>query len=151
MVVRVADDSPAAAAGLQPGDIITAVDDEPLDGPEAVVAAVAERGPGDDLKLTVYRPEANETLEVEATLAEHPEKEGVAYLGVFLGGAFTPRGFDYVPGPPGMRGQGQRFQFEFPVDPSKLPLDSDSEVQPYRFHFEIPHYDCCSDEFSSEA
>ena len=150
MLVRVTDDGPAAAAGLKPGDIITAVDDEPLDGPKTVVDAVAEREPGDELKLTVYRPTENETLEVEVTLAEHPEEEGAAYLGVFLDGAFAPRGFDYLPGPPEMRGQGHRFQFELPVDPDKLPFNFDSEVQPYRFHFEIPREDCCSDEFSGE-
>jgi S1-C subfamily serine protease len=152
MVMRVADDSPAAAAGLMQGDIIAAVDDEPVDDPKTVVDAVAERGPGDELKLTVYRPEEDETLEVEVTLAERPDPEGdgAAYLGVFMGGVFAPRGLDYELNPPAMRERGHRFQFEFPMDPDKLPFDFDSEVEPYRFHFEMPHDDCCGGEFSTE-
>jgi S1-C subfamily serine protease len=69
VVRRVAEDSPAEAAGLKRGDIITAVDDEPVDGPEAVVDAVASHQPGDVLKLTLHRPEDSETVEIEVTLA----------------------------------------------------------------------------------
>ena len=72
-----------------------------MDGPEAVVDAVANHQPGDVLKLTLRRPEEGETVEIDATLAEHPEEEGVAYLGVVIGGVFISQGFDDDHGLPG--------------------------------------------------
>ena len=42
----VIEESPAAAAGLEPGDEIVAVNGEPVDGWEDVTAALSEAGPG---------------------------------------------------------------------------------------------------------
>lgn len=156
LVGRVADDSPAATAGLRRGDIITALEGQPVDSPEAIVDAVAERQPGDVLKLSVYRPEADDTLELEVTLAEHPEAEGKAYLGVTLAGAFFGRGVEGDSGPgPLLPGQpGRRFEFRLPVRPDRLPfdLDLDFDAAPRWFHFETPPDDnCCGSEFSSET
>jgi len=148
VVGRVADDSPAQAAGLQPRDIITAVDGQPVDSPEAVVDAVAAHQPGNVLTLTVYRPKDDETLEIEVTLAEHPEEEGKAYLGVFLGGAFIPQGFGGEQDPPMLRGRGRGSEFKLPFDPDQLPFNF--EVEPHWFHFETPPNDCCDGEFSNE-
>jgi S1-C subfamily serine protease len=95
VIVRaVAEDSPAADAGLEEGDIITAVDGEPLAGPQALVEAIADRKPGDTVTLTVYRRDAGEEQEIEVTLAENPEREGAAYLGVTVGGFFQLRRFE---------------------------------------------------------
>jgi S1-C subfamily serine protease len=150
VVRRVAEDSPAEAAGLKRGDIVTAVDNEPVYGPEAMVDAVADHQPGDVLELTLHRPEDGETVEIEVTLVEHPEEEGVAYLGVVIGGVFITQGFGDEHGPPMLRGRDRRFQFELPLDPDELPFHFDFENQPNRFHFEPPHDDCCDDEFSNE-
>jgi S1-C subfamily serine protease len=85
VVQRITSDSPAEAAGLKRGDIITAIDGEPVAGPEAVVEAVGEHKPGDSIAFTVYRAEDQDEIELEATLGEHPDKEGEAYLGVQVG------------------------------------------------------------------
>jgi len=85
LVLDVIEDSPAAAAELQFGDVITAIDGEPVEGPEDLTEAVAARQPGERVTLTLRRLNEEEALQVEVTLGEHPEKEGVAYLGVQLG------------------------------------------------------------------
>ena len=51
----------------------------------AVVEAVGEHKPGDSIAFTVYRAEDQDEIELEATLGEHPDKEGEAYLGVQVG------------------------------------------------------------------
>jgi membrane-associated protease RseP (regulator of RpoE activity) len=94
-VIRsVSEGSPAAEAGLNQGDIITALDGEPVEGPQDLIDGIAEREPGDTVTLTVFDSEEEEEREVEAVLAEHPETEGQAYLGVALGGFFRFRGFE---------------------------------------------------------
>ncbi len=135
IVGRVAEDSPAEAAGLQRGDVITAIDEQPVDHPEAVVDAVADHQPGDVMTLTVYRPKDDETIEIEVTLAEHPEEEDKAYLGVFVGGVFISLGFDGEQGPAMLKERGRGFEFELPLDPDKLPFDCDSEIEPLWFNF----------------
>lgn len=45
-------DGPAAAAGVPGGAVITKIDDQVIDGPEALVAAVRSRAPGDTVSLT---------------------------------------------------------------------------------------------------
>jgi S1-C subfamily serine protease len=136
IVGRVAEDSPAEAAGLQRGDVITAIDEQPVDHPESVVDAVADHQPGDVMTLTVYRPKDDETIEIEVTLAEHPEQEDKAYLGVFVGGVFITQELEGEQGPLIPRGRGRRFEFRLPFDPDELPFDRDFEIAPLRFHFE---------------
>ncbi len=114
-----------------------------------MVDAVADHQPGDVVTLTVYRPEDDETLEIEVTLAEHPEEEGKAYLGVFIGGVFMTQGFEGQYAPPMLRGRGRGYEFKLPFDPDKLPFDF--KVEPHWFHFETPPNDCCDGEFSNEA
>jgi S1-C subfamily serine protease len=52
------------------GDVITALDGEPLRGMEELAAAVAERRPGDRLELTILRN--GEESAVVVTLGERP-------------------------------------------------------------------------------
>jgi S1-C subfamily serine protease len=154
-VVRsVVEGSPAEAAGLKQGDIITAIDGEALDGPQALVDAVAQHQPGDVLKLTVYRPQdeaqggeapqGGGTLELEATLAEHPDKAGQAYLGVATGGFFRMRRFDGNQQLPGLEDLQRRLQLELPFKESPL----DQAVAPYGFQFQVSSDACCGAEFS---
>ena len=46
-------DSPAQRAGLEPGDIITHVNDQAIDGPASLLAAVARLKPGESAELRV--------------------------------------------------------------------------------------------------
>ena len=95
LILDVVEDSPAEEAGLQDGDLITAVDGEPVGEPQKLADAIADHEPGDTVTLTVYRlgdgagDAIGEEREVEVTLAEHPDEAGKAYLGIFPGGFFV--------------------------------------------------------------
>jgi membrane-associated protease RseP (regulator of RpoE activity) len=60
--------TPADEAGLESGDIVTAVDGEAVDGPAALVDVIGEKAPGDAITLTVERD--GDALELETTLGE---------------------------------------------------------------------------------
>ncbi len=62
--------SPAAAAGLKTGDVITAVDGAPLKDANELTAIVSEHQPGDRIHLTVRRN--GSSIEVTANLAARP-------------------------------------------------------------------------------
>lgn len=55
LVADVVRGSPAAAAGLKAGDVVTAFDDQPVADAKALVAFVAARKPGDRVTLRVVR------------------------------------------------------------------------------------------------
>jgi putative serine protease PepD len=71
-VVEAAAGGPAAAAGLEAGDVVTAVDGERVDDPDDVAAAIDDRSPGDRVTVTVSRGGAERTVEV--TLGRRPEQ-----------------------------------------------------------------------------
>jgi S1-C subfamily serine protease len=82
-IEAVAEGSPAAAAGLSRGEVITAIDGEPVNRPPQFLQALAERQPGDAILLTVTEAAASEgNWEVAVTLGEHPAQSGQAYLGI---------------------------------------------------------------------
>ena len=64
----VAEASPAAEAGLEAGDVITAVGDRSVASVEALSDAINAHEPGDEISLTVDRD--GETQEFDVTLAE---------------------------------------------------------------------------------
>ena len=68
-VAEVVDGGPAAAAGLPGGVVITKVDDRPIDGAEALVAAVRSKSPGDDVTLT-YTDASGASKTVQVTLGQ---------------------------------------------------------------------------------
>lgn len=70
LVIAVVADSPAREAGLEPGDLITAVDDETLRGVEELTAALRRREPGEEITLTVLRD--GEERQVDVELGERP-------------------------------------------------------------------------------
>ena len=67
-VKSVTENGPAAKAGLQVNDIITAVDGTEITGSDDLVAIVGKAAVGDTLKMTVYRN--GETVEIEVTVEE---------------------------------------------------------------------------------
>jgi 2-alkenal reductase len=67
-ITEVTANSPASAAGLQAGDIITKIGDESLDETHSYLNTLFNYQPGDQVTLTVVR--SNEVLEVQITLAE---------------------------------------------------------------------------------
>ena len=56
--------SPAARAGVRPGDIITTVDGRPLRGVNDLIASVSARRPGQTMRLGVRRGASQLTLRV---------------------------------------------------------------------------------------
>jgi len=84
VVLEVAPGSAAAAAGIQEGDVIVALDGERLVSPHLLVEMIARRAPGDEVELTIYRVASSASRAVEVTLGEHPTDKGRAYLGVWL-------------------------------------------------------------------
>jgi S1-C subfamily serine protease len=70
VVINVVEDGPAAAAGIQPGDVITAVAGEEV-GPNAQLTQLLyEHNAGDTIEITVDRD--GETLTLTVTLGERP-------------------------------------------------------------------------------
>ena len=65
-VQAVSDDSPAAEAGLQAGDVITRVNGTEITGSSDLVSLVSEAAIGDTLTMTVYRQ--GSTMELTVTV-----------------------------------------------------------------------------------
>ncbi|MEX0874008.1 MAG: trypsin-like peptidase domain-containing protein [Actinomycetota bacterium] len=61
--------TPAAAAGIVEGDLITAIDGEQLEGMFELAAAIRKHAPGDEVTLTVVRDGTSRKIKV--TLGEH--------------------------------------------------------------------------------
>ncbi len=62
--------TPADKAGILPGDVITAVDDVPVDGSGSLEAALDERAPGATVVVTARRSEKE--LQLPVTLTRRP-------------------------------------------------------------------------------
>lgn len=62
--------TPAANAGLRPGDAVIAIDGKPIDGSLSLVGSVRERTVGDSITLTVLRD--GNRQDVKVTLAARP-------------------------------------------------------------------------------
>jgi membrane-associated protease RseP (regulator of RpoE activity) len=71
-VLRVASGSPAAKAGIEPGEVIQAMDGKPVSATAEILAAVASRRPGEKLGLHVKG--AGEARAVELVLGESPQE-----------------------------------------------------------------------------
>lgn len=70
-VAQVQDGSPAATAGLQPGDVITAVDGTQLDADHLLQDELFKHNVGDKVELTVERN--GQTMTITVTLGERPD------------------------------------------------------------------------------
>lgn len=107
LVSEVTPGSPAEAAGLKAGDLITAIDGEPVGDPQTLVKAVGQHQPGDTVQLTVFQTQEGQQNDIEVTLGENPDGSGNAYLGVYIAASFN---FNNQEG-------GPNFQFELPGNP----------------------------------
>ncbi len=87
LVMDVVADSPAASAGLQTGDVILSVNGEALAEDTTLADAIGALAPGDTATLEVQRAGEDANLSLDVTLAENPDKAGVAFLGVQYGPA----------------------------------------------------------------
>jgi S1-C subfamily serine protease len=70
VVLAVAKPSPAADAGIRPGDLITALNGHDTPTAEDFIAALHNAKPGDHVQLTVLR--GNQTLQISVTVADRP-------------------------------------------------------------------------------
>jgi S1-C subfamily serine protease len=69
LVLEVVDGSPAAA-GVQSGDVLTKLDDKPLNTVEDFFGELRQRRPGDKVNITLVRNGREQ--QVTATLADNP-------------------------------------------------------------------------------
>jgi putative serine protease PepD len=65
LVATVQGGTPAASAGLKEGDIVTQVDGKPVDGADALSAAIRGHNPGDKITLTYVRDGSKHTVNVQ--------------------------------------------------------------------------------------
>lgn len=69
-IVEVTPGSAAAEAGLEVGDVVTEIDGDDIDGPEAVGVVIAGHRPDDDVSITVER--AGQSVGLDAQLGSRP-------------------------------------------------------------------------------
>jgi membrane-associated protease RseP (regulator of RpoE activity) len=82
LITEVISGTPADEAGLQAGDIITAVDRTPIDADHPLSDVVGQYVPGD--RATVHFQRANAEDSVRVKLAAHPDDPDRAYLGIYF-------------------------------------------------------------------
>lgn len=71
-IAELVEDGPAAVAGIETGDVITAFDGATLDNQNSLMDLLFAREPGDTVEVTVDRDGAAQTFQV--TLGERPEE-----------------------------------------------------------------------------
>lgn len=89
LIANVEADSPAAKAGLQPGDVVRAVNGKPLESVKALARAVADTRPGSTLRLEVNREQ--KSRDVRVVIGTPPGQPQVAAAGDAEQGAGAPR------------------------------------------------------------
>jgi membrane-associated protease RseP (regulator of RpoE activity) len=73
-IVRVFDDSAAADASLETGDVITAIDGDDTESIDQLREAIKEHEPGDEVTLSVIGDGEGDASDVEVTLGEEPAR-----------------------------------------------------------------------------
>jgi putative serine protease PepD len=76
VVQEVTEGSPAAKAGIQQGDVVVAMDEQPVNGPEALTALVRAQEAGSTAQLTVVRGERSMTVDVTFAVREELVPQG---------------------------------------------------------------------------
>jgi membrane-associated protease RseP (regulator of RpoE activity) len=96
LVLQLEPESPAEAAGLEPGDILTEMDGQPIEDRDSFVEQVGGKKPGETVDLTVRR--GADELSVSVTLAEHPDDPERGFLGIRVSPARFNHEFFSEPG-----------------------------------------------------
>jgi putative serine protease PepD len=73
VVSSVSSGSPAAKAGIQTGDVVTAIDGKAITGSNELVSAVTAHSPGDTVQLTIKRGSSTRTVTV--TRGTQPQRQ----------------------------------------------------------------------------
>ena len=103
-VTQVEKDSPAEKAGLQAGDVITAVDGTKIDDTHSLADLIGAKKPGDKVALAITRGNQTQTLTVELGKATDGN---AAFLGVRYAPIFSGTGGRFrQPGLPNDNSQG---------------------------------------------
>lgn len=125
VITRVVPDSPADQAGLNPRDMIIAVDDEEFQSEDDLADIIHTNQPGDEITLSIYQPGADDPRQVAVTLGENPDDEVQAFLGV-----------EYMR-MPGFRGEGRFFHFEIPKSNGEtIPFPQlPEDIMPFKHKF----------------
>jgi len=76
LIAGVNPDGPAAKAGVQPGDVVEAVNGQKIANPRELAVQIADVKPGDTAKLQILRDGKQQT--VAATVGEQPAENQVA-------------------------------------------------------------------------
>jgi serine protease Do len=80
LIADVVPDSPAAKAGLKPGDILVEFDGKKVEAPADLLRTVGLAQPGQDAKMKVWREQGEKTVEVKVGEApddkETPQRQG---------------------------------------------------------------------------
>jgi len=69
VVAGVEPGSPGEQAGLKPGDVITRLNDRPIDSADALIAATRSKAFGETVTLQVQREGESQPVPVEVTLS----------------------------------------------------------------------------------
>jgi serine protease Do len=100
VIKTVSDDSPAKKAGLKENDIITKINDQPIDGPKSLYEAVGKFQPDEKINITIIRD--GKEKKINATLAKNKaqEENNVLFFNSPDGNMpnIMRRGFQFVPG-----------------------------------------------------
>ncbi|KXK20138.1 MAG: 2-alkenal reductase [Chloroflexi bacterium OLB15] len=107
LVMEVTEDSPAAEAGFQAGDIVTAVNGEPINAEWTLRDRISAYEPGDVVTLDVLR--GDESIQLEATLGGSTATFSQGMMMPFdqlFGQSGMPFGFDMQIPLPGGEAQG---------------------------------------------
>ncbi|RIK44170.1 MAG: hypothetical protein DCC55_03290, partial [Chloroflexi bacterium] len=141
---------PAAEAGLEPGDLITAIDGKVVTPATDLAALVAGYQPGDELTLTVQRPaEADGEQIVTVTLGAKPNDPETAYLGVQVAPVARIQAERVAPSGMNTPGETWRFYRRIPdarryffraVPAPSLPTMPPMWMMPYGYWYGAPGY-----------
>lgn len=80
VVLNVTEDGPAAKAGIQPRDLIVAIDGERIERGTPLAEIVSAFRPGDRVRLTIRRGDTQRNVQVK--LGAHPQDKSRPYLGL---------------------------------------------------------------------